>query len=79
MSFPPPQPVIPKAGGFNQEPNTFSSINDLFRFFAPLSLKVSKNSPPGATDLKELQFTFDKTTKKLWIQSDGAFYSVQFS
>lgn len=79
MSLPNPKPVSPKSSTYTNEPATATSFSDLQRFFAPLILKVSRVSPPGTTDVKELQFTFDKTTKKLWLKSDGAMYSVQFS
>lgn len=79
MSSPNPQPAVPKAGGYQNESSSFASFNDLFRFFQPLAIKVSKNSPPIATDLKEMQWTFDKTTLKLWIKVDGTARYVQFT
>ncbi len=79
MSSPNPQPVVSKAGGYTQEPNTFSSINDLYKFFAPLTIRVSKNSPPGLTDVNEMQFCFDKAALRLWIKVDGTLRFVQFT
>lgn len=79
MTSPSPQPVVPISGNYAAEPNTFSSINDLYRFFAPLSLKVSKVSPPGMNDVNEMQFTFDKTTLRLWIKVDNTLRYVQFT
>ena len=73
MSSPNPQPTAQISG------NTFTSFNDLYRFFQPLVIKVSKNSPPIATDLKEMQWTFDKTAKRLYILVDGVARYVQFT
>lgn len=79
MSSPLPQPISSKSSTFTNEVASATSFSDLQRFFAPLILKVSKHTPPLTIDVNELQFTFDKTTKKLWLKSDGTMYSIQFS
>ncbi len=79
MSLPNPQPNVPISGGYKQEANTFSSINDLYRFFEPLTKKVSKNSPPTTNDVNEMTLTFDKTALRLYIKVDGNLRYVQFT
>lgn len=79
MTLPIPRPPAPKTSSQSNETAIATSFSDLQRYFAPLILKVSKNTPPLTIDVKELQFTFDKTTRKLWLKSDGVMYSVQFS
>jgi len=66
-----PQPTIPKSGGFQQESNTFSSINDLFRFFAPKKVRFSKVSPPVLNkDITEGEMIIDKTALRVYFVVD---------
>lgn len=64
-----PIPVNPnvKSANYSQEPNTFSSINDLYQFFQPQRLRVSKNSPPLLNvDITEGQLLLDKTALRIY-------------
>lgn len=79
MSSPKPQPVVPKSGGYARESNTFSSFNDLYRFFATKSLRASLTSPPLAHQVGELEFIWDKTLNRLYTKSDGTLRYVQFT
>lgn len=73
-----PQIPFPRSGAYDKEPNTFSDMNDLFRFFR--RLKVSKNSPPVLNkDVSELEMTYDKTLNRLYIVADGTLRYVQFT
>lgn len=76
-----PIPVSPNIKTSNQsnEVAIATSISDVNRFFQPLTIKVSKNSPPTANDLKEMQWTFDKTALRLYIQVNGTARYVQFT
>lgn len=79
MSDPAPKPVAPKSSSHSNEVAISNSISDIHRILANPTLKVSKKSPPGPNDLKEMQFTFDKTTGKLHIMVNGVSKSVTFS
>jgi hypothetical protein len=79
VSSPIPAPLAPKSSTFTDQVATATSFSDLQRALANLQIRVSKNSPPGANDLQEMQLIYDKTTNKLWIQSNGTGFSVQFS
>ena len=75
-----PQPTVPKSGSFQQEANTFSSMGDLFRFFAPKKVRFSKNSPPVLNkDVSEGEFVFDKTALRLYTVADQTLRYVQFT
>lgn len=80
MTSPVPQPSIPKSGGFQREANIFSSFNDLFRFFQPRKMKVSKNSPPVLNvDVTEAEFVWDRTLNRLYTVSNNTLRYVQFT
>jgi hypothetical protein len=79
MAEPVPQPIAPKTSTQNNEVAIATSFSDVQRFFQPLTVKVSKNSPPTANDTKEMQWTFDKTALRLYIQVDGVSRYVQFT
>ena len=75
-----PQPIGPKSGDFTREANTFSSINDLFRFFQTKRIKISKNSPPVLNkDITEGELVWDRTALRLYTVSDGALRYVAFT
>jgi hypothetical protein len=66
-----PQPTAPKSGGFQQESNTFSTMGDLFRFFAPKKVRFSKVSPPVLNkDITEGEMIIDKTALRLYFVVD---------
>lgn len=80
MSSPVPQNPSPRSGGYQQEPNSFSAFSDLFRFFQPKKVKVSKNSPPVLNvDVFEAEWVWDRTLKRLYTVSDGALRYVAFT
>jgi hypothetical protein len=79
VSSPVPAPVAPKSSTFTDQVATANSFADLQRALTNLQIRVSKNSPPGPNDLQEMQLIFDKTTLRLWIQSDGVGHFVQFT
>lgn len=75
-----PVTPIPISGSFQQESNTFSSVNDLFRFFQPLTMKMSNNSPPVLNlDVTEGQWVFDKTALRLYTVINNTLRYVQFT
>lgn len=80
MSSPVPKAAVPKSGGYEQEPNSFSAFNDLFRFFQPRKCKISKNSPPVLNiDVSEAEWVWDRTLSRLYTVSNGALKYVAFS
>lgn len=79
MSSPKPQPVVPKSGGYARESNTFSSFNDLFRFFATKSMRPSLTSPPLAHQVGELEAVLDKTLLRIYYKVDGVLRYVQLT
>lgn len=79
MTSPSPVAPTPKSGGYQQEPNTFSSVTDLFRFFQPKSIQMATASPPSTNQLNEGELVFDKTTLRLWTKLDGTARYVQWS
>lgn len=79
MSSPIPAPLAPKSSTFTDQVATATNFADLQRALANLQIRVSKNSPPNSNDLHEMQFIFDKTTLKLWIQVNGVGRYVQFT
>lgn len=79
MSLPNPRPIAAKTSNQTNEVATATSISDLQRYFSPLILKVSKNTPPLTVDVKELQWTFDKTALRLYLKVDGVMHYVQFT
>ena len=77
-----PVPVNPnvKSSSFTQEPNTFSSVNDLYQFFQPKILRVSKQSPPVlGVDITEGQLLWDRTANRLYTVSNGVLKYAAFS
>ena len=75
-----PQPVVPKAGGYQQEPNTFAVVNDAYRYLQSGRLRMSKNSPPVLNkDVTEGQIIYDKTLNRLYLVADGTLRYVQFT
>lgn len=75
-----PQSSVDKAGGYQREANTFSSFGDLFRFFQPRIMKVSKNSPPVLNvDVTEGTLVWDRTLSRLYTCSNGILRFVQFT
>jgi hypothetical protein len=75
-----PQPTTNKSGTFQNEGNTFTSMSDLFRFFAPKKMRFSKNSPPVLNkDVTEGEFVFDKTALRLYTVADNTLRYVQFT
>lgn len=80
MSSPTPQPAIPKAGLYTEPSNTFTGLYDLFRFFQPRRMKISKNSPPVLNvDVSEAEEVWDKTLKRKYTVSDGVLRYVQYT
>lgn len=80
MTSPIPQPSVDKSGGFLRESNTFSSFGDLFRFFQPRKMKISKNSPPVLNvDVSEAEWVWDRTLSRLYTVSNQVLKYVQFS
>lgn len=78
-TLPPPAPISPKSSSYTDQVATATSFSDLQKAMTNLTIKVSKNSPPGANDLQEMGLIFDKTTLKLWIQVNGTARYVQFT
>ena len=77
-----PAPVqpTPVPGGYQQESNTFSSIDDIFRALNNLTVRISQNSPPViGNDIQEAQLVIDRTTSKLYMVINGTLKSVTFS
>lgn len=75
-----PQPSVPKPGNYDSERASFDSINDLFRFFQPKIMKVSKNSPPVLNvDVKEGEHVWDRTLFREYTVSDGVLRYVQYT
>lgn len=75
-----PQPVVPKAGTYQNEANTFGSFADAFRFFSPKKLRFSKNSPPVLNkDVTEGEFVYDKTANRLYTVVDQTLRYVAFT
>jgi hypothetical protein len=75
-----PQPTVPRAGNYDQEPSTFTGFSDVFRFFQPRKMKVSKNSPPVLNvDVSEAELVWDRTAKRLYTVSDGALRYIAFT
>lgn len=77
-----PVPVNPnvKAATFQQEPNSFSSFNDLYQFFQPRRLKISKQSPPVLNvDVTEGELIWDRTANRLYTVSNNVLRYVAFT
>jgi len=75
-----PQPTVPKEGGFTKEANTFASFGDLFRFFQPRIIKVSKQSPPVLNvDVHEGELIWDRTANRLYTVSNQTLRYVAFT
>lgn len=75
-----PQPAVPKSGSYEQEPNTFSSIGDLFRFFQPRRMKISKNSPPVLNvDVSEGEVVYDRSLNRLYTVANNTLRYVAFT
>ena len=71
MSSPIPAPIAPKSSTFTDGVATATSFSDLQRFFQPISLKISKNSPPVLDkDIKEGQLILDKTALRIYTVVD---------
>lgn len=71
MTSPLPQPAAPKSSTYPDDPSIATSFSDLQRFYQPLSIKVSNNSPPILNkDIKEGQIILDKTTLRIYIVVD---------
>lgn len=71
MTSPTPQPTVDKSGGFQHETNTFTSLNDAFRFLQPKRIKTSLSSPPLAKDVGEAEIVLDKTALRIYTKVDG--------
>jgi hypothetical protein len=69
----------PREGGYGQEQSISGDLNSLFRFFASKRLRASRNSPPLAKEVGELEFVWDKTLKRLYTKSDGSLRYVAFT
>ena len=77
-----PVPVNPnvKSSNFTAEPNTFASMNDLYQFFQPRIMKISKNSPPILNvDVTEGTWIWDRTANRLYTVSNNVLRYVQFT
>lgn len=75
-----PQPTVAKPGGYLTESNSFSSFDDLFRFFQPRIMKISQNSPPLLNvDVKEGEIIWDRTLLRMYTVSDGVLRYVAFT
>lgn len=75
-----PVSPTPKSSGFQDEVSVATSIQDLFRFFQPARLRVSKNSPPVLNvDVTEGQMVWDRTLLRLYTASDNTLRYVQFT
>ncbi len=62
-----PKPIAPKSSTFPDDPSLATSFSDLQRFYQPLTLKISKNSPPVLNkDVREGQLILDKTTLRIY-------------
>jgi len=73
-------PPTPKSGGFQQEPNMFSSINGLYETINSPVLRVSKHSPPQiGVDVTENGHVWDKTTNRLYTVSKGVLRYTQYT
>jgi len=72
VSKPLPKPIAPKSSTFPDDPSLTTSFSDLQRFFQPLALKISRNSPPVVNkDVKEGQLILDKGALKIYTVVDG--------
>lgn len=74
----PKQPFL-RAGTYDEEPNTFTDINDVARNFATKKLRASLSSPPLAKDVGELEWVYDKTANRLYTKIDGSLKYVAFT
>ena len=80
MTSPTPQPSVDKAGGYFKEGNTFTSFGDLFRFFQPRIMKISRQSPPVLNvDVHEGEMIWDRTANRLYTVSNQTLRYVQFT
>jgi hypothetical protein len=67
-----PQPIAPKSSTFTDSVATATSFSDLQRFFQPLIMKISKNSPPVLNkDVFEGQIILDKTALRIYTVVDN--------
>jgi len=76
-----PTPIVPtlKEGAYGQEQSISGDLNMFFRNFQGKKLKVSRNSPPLAKEIGELELIWDKTLKRLYTKSDGSLRYVAFT
>jgi hypothetical protein len=80
MTSPAPQPAVSKSGGFQTESGIFTNFNDLYRFFQPRIMKVSKQSPPVLNvDVHEGEIVWDRTANRLYTCSNQTLRFVQFT
>lgn len=80
VTKPLPQSVVDKSGGYQREANTFSSFGDVFRFFQPRRMKISKTSPPVLNvDVTEGEHVWDRTLLREYTVSDGVLRFVQYT
>jgi hypothetical protein len=63
-----PTPIIPtlKEGKYSQEQSISGDLNMFFRNFQGKKLKVSRNSPPLAKEIEELELIIDKTALRIY-------------
>ena len=72
MTSPIPKPVAPKSSTFTDQVATATSFSDLQRFFQPIILRISKNSPPILNvDVSEGQILLDKTALRIYTVVDN--------
>lgn len=77
-----PIPVNPgnKSTGYTREPNSFSSFGDLYQFYQPKHLKVSRVSPPVVNkDVTEGELILDKTLLRIYTVVDGTLRYFQLT
>ena len=80
MTSPAPQPTVNIAGNYQQESNSFTSINDIYRFFQPRIMTISRQSPPVLNvDVHEGELVWDRTANRLYTVSNQTLRYVQFT
>lgn len=80
MSSPIPAPIAPKSSAFTDEVASATSFSDLQRFFQPIIMRVSRQSPPVLNvDITEGQLLWDRTANRLYTVSNGVLKYVAFT
>jgi hypothetical protein len=75
-----PSPIAPKSSTFTDGVATATSFSDLQRFFQPITLRVSKHSPPVLNkDITEGQLLIDRTAGRLYTVINGVLKYLQWT